>query len=161
MEADFTKQHISKITDPVILPKNKLERGMVAKVKYQKVNGDTGVYYTFVLQPDYKHYYHCIDLKHIHPTIFKKLAEEHDEIIATSAKIKKLDLTKLQLLESSKSIYLREIRNKKLDVGYRTFLLKNIKQVTVYNYNYGVYDKIAKSAIREADARESDNNNTI
>ena len=36
-----------------------------------------------------------------------------------------------------------EIKRKKLQEGYRTLIYKNVGQIMVFNYNYGVNDKVA------------------
>jgi hypothetical protein len=64
-----------------------------------------------------------------------------------------LDLTKLNLDVNSKQFYLSEIRNKKLKNGYRTLVEKNISTVMVYNYDYGIFDKVATEAERRQRAQ--------
>lgn len=145
---DYTTMHRNRMADATRISKSKLERGMVAKIRYKKVNGDARDYYVFVLQPKFKTYFHCLDLKHIAPPQMVKMAEDLNEVISQTPMVKKLDLTKLNLDVSSKQFYLNEIRNKKLKNGYRTLIEKNISTVMVYNYDYGVFDKIATQAER-------------
>ena len=121
---------------------------MVAKIRYKKVSGEARDYYVFVLQPKFKGYFHCLDLKHIAPPQMVKLAEDLNEVLSITPKVKKLDLTKLNLDVNSKKFYLNEIRNKKLKNGYRTLIEKNISTVMVYNYDYGVFDKVDTEANR-------------
>jgi len=144
--SDFKNQHRSKMSDPTRLQKSKLERGMVAKIDYTKANGEKGEYLVFVLQAKFKEYLHCIDLDKVSPIIFSKLAGYYPEIMAESTRVRKLDLTKLQIDESSKAFYMGEIKKKKLQDGYRTLIHKNVNQIMVYNYNYGVNDKIKPQA---------------
>ena len=141
------------MADATRISKSKLERGMVAKIRYKKVDGEARDYYVFVLQPKFKTYFHCLDLKHIAPPQMVKLAEDLNEVISQTPKVKKLDLTKLNLDVNSKQFYLNEIRNKKLKNGYRTLIEKNISTVMVYNYDYGVFDKIATEAERRQRAQ--------
>ena len=136
------------MSDPTRITKNQLERGQVAKIRYKKVDGTQGDYYVFVLQPKFKEYFHCLDLSYIAPLQMVKLAEDLNEIMSTSTKNKKLDLTKLQLTEGSRGFYFKNIRHKKLQEGYRTLIYKNIGSILVYNYDYGVFDKIATRAER-------------
>jgi len=150
---DYTTMHRNRMADATRISKSKLERGMVAKIRYKKVDGTAGDYYVFVLQPKFKTYFHCLDLKHIAPPQMVKLAEDMNEVISQTPKVKKLDLTKLNLDVSSKQFYLNEIRNKKLKTGYRTFIEKNISTVMVYNYDYGVFDKVATEAERRQKAQ--------
>jgi len=145
---DFKNQHRSKMTDPTRLQKSNLERGMVAKIDYTKTNGEKGDYFVFVLQPRFKEYLHCIDLDKVSPIIFSKLAADYPEIMAESTRVRKLDLTKLRIDEASKAFYMGEIRKKKLQEGYRTLIYTNVSQIVVYNYNYGLNDKIASVAKR-------------
>lgn len=145
---DFKNQHRNKMTDPTRLQKSNLERGMVAKIDYTKSTGEKGDYFVFVLQPKFKEYLHCIDLDKVSPLIFSKLAADYPEIMAESTRVRKLDLTKLRIDESSKAFYMGEIRKKKLQDGYRTLIYKNIGQVMVYNYNYGKNDRVSSEAKR-------------
>ena len=145
---DYTTMHRNRMADATRISKSKLERGMVAKIRYKKVNGDARDYYVFVLQPKFKTYFHCLDLKHIAPPQMVKMAEDLNEVISQTPMVKKLDLTKLNLDVSSKQFYLNEIRNKKLKNGYRTLIEKNISTVMVYNYDYGIFDKVATQAER-------------
>src|SRR6056300_1236873 len=145
---DYTTMHRNRMADATRISKSKLERGMVAKIRYKKVDGDARDYYVFVLQPKFKTYFHCLDLKDIAPPQMVKLAEDLNEVISITPKVKKLDLTKLNLDVSSKQFYLNEIRNKKLKKGYRTLIEKNISTVMVYNYDYGIFDKVATEAER-------------
>jgi len=145
---DYTTMHRNRMADATRITKQKLERGMVAKIRYKKVDGEAKDYYVFVLQPKFRTYFHCLDLKHIAPPQMVKMASGLQEIISQTPKVKKLDLTKLNLDVSSKQFYINEIKNKKLKVGYRTLIEKNITTITVYNYDYGIFDKIATEAER-------------
>ena len=145
---DSKNQHRNKMTDPTRLQKSNLERGMVAKIDYTKTNGEKGDYFVFVLQPKFKEYLHCIDLDKVSPIVFSKLAEDYPEIMAESTRVRKLDLTKLRIDESSKAFYMGEIKRKKLQEGYRTLIYKNVGQIMVFNYNYGVNDRVAAASKR-------------
>jgi len=145
---DYTTMHRNRMADATRISKSKLERGMVAKIRYKKVSGEARDYYVFVLQPKFKTYFHCLDLKDIAPPQMVKLAEDLNEVLSITPKVKKLDLTKLNLDVSSKQFYLNEIRNKKLKNGYRTLIEKNISTVMVYNYDYGIFDKVDTEANR-------------
>ena len=154
---DYTTMHRNRMADPSRISKSKLERGMVAKIRYKKVDGTARDYYVFVLQPKFKTYFHCLDLKHIAPPQMVKLAEDLNEVLSQTPKVKKLDLTKLNLDVNSKQFYLNEIRNKKLKNGYRTLIEKNISTVMVYNYDYGVFDKVpTESERRQREQVEKD-----
>jgi len=141
------------MADPTRISKSKLEKGMVAKIRYRKVDGKARDYYVFVLQPKFKTYFHCLDLRDIAPLQMVKMAEDVDQVISSTSKVKKLDLTKLNLDVNSKQFYLSEIRNKKLKNGYRTLVEKNISTVMVYNYDYGIFDKVATEAERRQRAQ--------
>ena len=157
MASDYTSRHRSSMKDPTKLNKSKLERGMVAKIRYRKKDGVQRDYFVFVLQPEFKARFHCLDLKHCKPQDFKELAEDLDEVFSTTKGIRKLDLTKLRIEEASKAFYSGVIKNKKLQVGYRTLIEKNVGQITVYNYDFGVYDKIPpRSTRRQQEQVEKD-----
>jgi len=149
--ADYTTQHRNRLADPIKISKSKLEMGQVAKIRYKKVDGKSDNYFVFVLNPNFKTYFHCLDLKHIHPTSFFRLAGGFNEVVSTTPNVKKLDLTKLNLDVNAKNFYLTEIRTNttlKLKGGYRTFIYKNISSITVYNYDYGIFDKVDTEANR-------------
>ena len=150
---DYTTMHRNRMADPTRISKSKLEKGMVAKIRYRKVDGKARDYYVFVLQPKFKTYFHCLDLRDIAPLQMVKMAEDVDQVISSTSKVKKLDLTKLNLDVNSKQFYLSEIRNKKLKNGYRTLVEKNISTVMVYNYDYGIFDKVATEAERRQRAQ--------
>jgi hypothetical protein len=158
---DFKNQHLSKMTDPTRLQKERLERGMVAKINYIKASGEKGEYFVFVLQPRFKEYFHCVDLDKVSPIVFSKLAAAYPEIMAESTRVRKLDLTKLRIDEASKAFYMGEIRNRKLQDGYRTLIYKNIGNVVVYNYNYGVNDKIKPQATRRQEEQVQKDDTTL
>ena len=145
---DYTSRHRSNMTDPTRVSKSKLERGMVAKIRYKKRDNTQRDMFVFILQPNFKLYFHCLDLKDCAPQNFIKLAEDLDEVFSTTKGIKKLDLTKLRIEENSKQFYTGVIRNKKLQVGYRTLVEKNVGSVMVYNYDYGNYDKVPPATVR-------------
>tara|TARA_R110000803_G_scaffold102258_2_gene170311 strand:- start:548 stop:1054 length:507 start_codon:yes stop_codon:yes gene_type:complete len=152
--ADYTTQHRNRLSDPLKISKSKVEMGQVAKIRYKKVNGDSDNYFVFVLNPKFKTYFHCLDLKHIHPSSFFRLAKGFDEVISNTASTKKLDLTKLNLNVNAKNFYLTEIRNNKtlkLAGGYRTLVYKNISSIIVYNYDYGIFDQVGTKADRRLD----------
>ena len=151
---DYTTQHRNRMADPTRISKSKLEMGQVAKIRYKKVNGEARDYFVFVLNPKFKQYFHCLDLKHIHPTSFFRLASDFNEVISTTSNVKKLDLTKLNLDVNAKNFYLNEIKRNtrlKLKDGYRTLLEKNVKSITVYNYDYGIFDRVDTASQRRQD----------
>ena len=145
---DYTSRHRSNMTDPTRLSKSKLERGMVAKIRYKKRDNTQRDMFVFILQPNFKLYFHCLDLKDCAPDKFIKLAEDLDEVTSNTPKIRKLDLSKLRVEVNSKQFYTSKLKNKDLQNGYRTLVEKNVGQVTVYNYDFGVYDKISPRSKR-------------
>ena len=145
---DYTSRHRSNMTDPTRVSNSKLERGMVAKIRYKKRDNTQRDMFVFILQPNFKNYFHCLDLKDCAPDKFIKLAEDLDEVTSNTPKIRKLDLSKLRVEVNSKQFYTAKLKNKDLQNGYRTLVEKNVGQVTVYNYDFGVYDKIAPRSTR-------------
>ena len=145
---DYTSRHRSNMTDPTRVSNSKLERGMVAKIRYKKRDNTQRDMFVFILQPNFKNYFHCLDLKDCAPDKFIKLAEDLDEVTSNTPKIRKLDLSKLRVEVNSKQFYTAKLKNKDLQNGYRTLVEKNVGQVTVYNYDFGVYDKIPPRSTR-------------
>ena len=145
---DYTSRHRSNMTDPTRVSKSKLERGMVAKIRYKKRDNTQRDMFVFILQPNFKIYFHCLDLKDCSPDKFIKLAEDLNEVTSNTPKIRKLDLSKLRVEVNSKQFYTSKLKNKDLQNGYRTLVEKNVGQVMVYNYDFGVYDKIPPRSTR-------------
>ena len=86
----------------------------------------------FVLQPKWpkttEGKLHGLSLDAVSPNKLLEISKLYNEVIATSSKVKKLDLAKIRIDEASKAFYTKEIRNdKKLKAGYRTFTLLDIK----------------------------------
>jgi len=139
--------HLKKTTDPTPIPKTKLERGMVIQIKYKKDN-KSKPYLVFVLQPKWPNTdegkLHGLSLDVIPPNKLLKIADIYDEVLSNSKKVRKLDLAKIKINESSKLFYTSEIKKEKeLKNGYRTFNLMDIESIQAVNYNWGKYDKIA------------------
>lgn len=150
--------HLKKTTDPTPIPKTKLERGMVIKIKYKKDN-KSKLYLVFVLQPKWPNTVegklHGLSLDVIPPNKLLKIADIYDEVLSNSKKVRKLDLAKIKINESSKLFYTSEIKKEKeLKNGYRTFNLMDIESIQAVNYNWGKYDKIASSNERRKDERK-------
>ena len=150
--------HLTKTTDPTPIPKTKLERGMVIKIKYKKDN-QLKQYLVFVLQPKWPNTdegkLHGLSLDAIPPDKLLKIAEIYDEVLSNSKKVRKLDLAKIKINESSKLFYTSEIKKEKqLKNGYRTFNLMDIKSIQAVNYNWGKYDIIAPSAERRKQSED-------
>jgi len=159
----YYNTHLRKTSDPTPISKNKLERGMVVKIKYQKKDKSTGLYLVFVLQPKWPNTkegkLHGLSLDAIPPNKLNELSKENDEVISTSSKVKKLDLAKIQINEASQYFYTTEIKNEEeLRAGYRTFNLLDIKSIQAVNYDWGKYDKVSDRNKRrlklEEEARE-------
>ena len=151
--ADFYNIHLRKTSDPTVIQKTKLERGLVVKLKYKKASGIAN-YIILVLQPKWPNTsdgkLHALSLNMISPGKALELGEYYKEVISESKKVRRLDLAKLKLDTSSKLFYTTEIQNdKKFKAGYRTFDLKNIKSITAVNYDWGLYDNVASVAERK------------
>ena len=158
----FYNAHLRKTSDPTPISKNKLERGMVVKIKYKK-DTETKLYLVFVLQPKWPNTtegkLHGLSLDAIPLNKLNEISKEHDEVVSTSSKVKKLDLAKIEINEASKTFYTTEIKmQKQLKVGYRTFNLLDIKSIQAVNYDWGKYDKVSDRNERrlklEEEARE-------
>ena len=158
----FYNAHLRKTSDPTPISKNKLERGMVVKIKYKK-DTETKLYLVFVLQPKWPNTtegkLHGLSLDAIPLNKLNEISKEHDEVVSTSSKVKKLDLAKIEINEASKTFYTTEIKmQKQLKVGYRTFNLLDIKSIHAVNYDWGKYDKVSDRNKRrlklEEEARE-------
>jgi hypothetical protein len=158
----YYNTHLRKTSDPTPIAKQKLERGMVVKIKYKKDTG-TKLYLVFVLQPKWPNTtegkLHGLSLDAVSPGKLLEIAEIYNEVMSKSSKVKRLDLAKIQINEASKVFYTSEIKTEKqLKAAYRTFNLLDIKSVQAVNYDWGKFDKIASAAERraklEADARE-------
>ena len=148
----YIGQHLKRLSDPTPLNKTYLERGMVARVEYITVSGEKNYYWVLVLEPNFKKTFHCLDLNYLKEQVFGKLSKDFNEILTTTARIKKLELAKLDFMKTSKGVYTSKIKNKLLQEGYRTFLFKNIRSVIVYNYEYP-NDLVGSKSEREKEAK--------
>jgi len=124
---------------------------MVARVEYVTVSGEKNYYWVLVLEPNFKKTFHCLDLNYLKEQIFGKLSKDFKEILTLTARIKKLELAKLDFIKTSKGVYTTKIKNKLLQEGYRTFIFKNIRSVIVYNYEYP-NDLVGSKSEREKEA---------
>lgn len=150
--ADYYNVHLRKTSDPTPITKNKLERGMVVKMKYKK-DKETKLYLIFVLQPKFPNTIegklHALSMSVISPNKFLELAENNDEIISESKRIKKLDIAKIKVQDASKKFYESEIKVvKQLKIGYRTFDLDKIQSLHAVNYDWGKFDKVPSASER-------------
>ena len=146
--ANFYNTHLRKTSDPTSIRKNQMERGMVVKIKYKRGGTIPKLYLVFVLQPRWPQTsdgkLHGLSLDNVSPQKFLEFAENYEEIIASSPKIRKLDLAKIQITEASKVFYTSEIKTSKpLKLGYRTFNLLDIQTIQAVNYDWGKFDMIA------------------
>jgi len=151
--ADYYNTHLRKTTDPTVISKEKLERGMVVKLRYKKDSGAAN-YIILILQPKWPNSadgkVHALSLNAIAPGKVQEMGEYYKEVLAESTKVRKLELAKVQITSSSKVFYTDEIKNdKKFKAGYRTFDLKKIVSIKAVNYNWGQYDKIPSVAERK------------
>ena len=155
---DYYNTHLRKTSDPTLINKTKLERGMVVKMKYKKDN-ETKLYIVFVLQPRWPNTddgkLHGLSFSAIPPNKVKQISETYDEVMSSSKKVKRLDVAKIQINETSKVFYTSEIKNQKLlRAGYRTFDLKKIQSIHAVNYDWGKYDKIPSATQRKIDEQK-------
>ena len=146
---NYYNTHLTKTRDPKHITKNKLERGMVVKLRYKKEDG-IKYYMVLVLQPSWENKLHALSFNNIPPQKTLEIAKNYQEVLAESTRVRKLDLTKVSIDKSSKQFYTSEIKNdKNLKVGYRTFNLDKIQGLTVVNYNWGKYDKVPPKSKRK------------
>ena len=146
--ANYYTTHLTRTSDPKTVTKNKLERGMVVKMRYKKADGVKN-YVVLILQPDWEDKLHGLSLNNISQQKTLEIAKNYQEVLAESTRVRKLDLTKVSIDKSSKQFYTSEIKNdKNLKVGYRTFNLDKIQGLTVVNYNWGKYDKVPPKSER-------------
>ena len=131
---DYYNTHLRKTSDPTLINKTKLERGMVVKMKYKK-DKETKLYIVFVLQPRWPN----TDDGKLHGLSFSVISPN---------KVKEIN-------EASKVFYTSEIKTEKLlRAGYRTFDLKKIQSIHAVNYDWGKYDKIPSAAQRKIDEQK-------
>lgn len=154
----YYNTHLRKTSDPTPITKNKMERGMVVKIKYKK-DTETKLYLVFVLQPKWPNTtdgkLHGLSLDAVSPSKLSEIAKIYNEVMSKSSKVKRLDLAKIQINEASKVFYTSEIKTEKqLKAAYRTFNLLDIKSVQAVNYDWGKYDKIPSASERRAQLEE-------
>ena len=156
---DYYNTHLTKTSDPTTVTIQKLERGMVVKLRYKK-DKETKLYLVFVLQPKWPNSadakLHGLSFGAIAPNQVTEISKMYNEVISNSSKVKKLDIAKIQIGESSKVFYTSEIKNdKNLKAGYRTFDLKKIQSMKAVNYDWGKFDKIPSATERRLDEKNT------
>ena len=157
----YYNTHLRKTSDPTPISKNKLERGMVVKIKYKK-DIETKLYLVFVLQPKWPNTkegkLHGLSLDAIPPNKLNELSKENDEVISTSSKVKKLDLAKIQINESSKVFYTSEIKNKKPQINLHLIGKLQTNKVKlalkIFDYIHSVDNKKLAKKIAEEEAKQ-------
>jgi hypothetical protein len=149
---DYYNTHLRKTSDPKLINLNKLERGMVIKMRYKKEN-ITKDYLVLVLHSRWEDKMYGLSLNNIQPEKFLEIAKNYKEIIAESTRVRKLDLAKLNILDKTpKGFYQSEIKNdKKLREGYRMFNIDKIQSIRAVNYDWGRYDRIKPESERNKD----------
>jgi hypothetical protein len=145
----YYKEHLKKVKNPIVLNPGRLERGMVAMIRYKKMDDHISKpYMIFVLQPNWPNdstgKLHSLSLDNVNPVDFAQFAKDYPESMAKSNKVKKLNLSKLKIDETSRRFYSEEIsKNEGFRGSYRIFDPKRISVTSVVNYDYGKYDKIS------------------
>ena len=148
---NYYNVHLRRTADETSVGFKKLERGMVAKFKYKKGDNTSKTYLALLLHVDWQNKTHALSLNSIEPHRILRIAKDYDEILATSTRVRKLDLPKINMLSKPpKRFYIKELKNdSKLQNGYRTFFVKNISSISVVNYDWGKYDKIPPRSQRK------------
>lgn len=147
---NYYNAHLRKTADATSVTFTKLERGMVAKFRYNKDN-EVNTYLVLILHAKWENKVHALSFNNIEPLVVLKIAKNYDEVLALSTRVRKLDLPKIDMQRKRpKRFYLTEIKNdKRLQIGYRTFKIDKIKSINVVNYDWGKYDKIPPRAKRK------------
>ena len=151
--ADYYQEHLRKTTDPTVILKEKLERGMVVRLKYKK-GKVVARYVILILHPKWPKTIdakvHALSLNSIPPHQFSRLAQNYKEVLSESKNVRKLDLAVLEIDMPTKLFYTSEIKKyKDFKAGYRTFDLKKIGSLHAVNYDWGLYDNVASVAERK------------
>ena len=93
---NYYNTHLTKTRDPKHITKNKLERGMVVKLRYKKEDG-IKYYMVLVLQPSWENKLHALSFNNIPPQKVLSIAEGYDEVLSESIRVRKLGLTKIDI----------------------------------------------------------------
>jgi hypothetical protein len=146
---DYYNVHLRKTSDPKLINLNKVERGMVIKMRYKKEN-ITKDYLVLVLHSSWEDKMYGLSLNNIQPQKFLEIAKNYKEIISESTSVRRLELTKLNVVDKTpKAFYAAEIKNdKKLREGYRMFNIDKIQSIRAVNYDWGRYDRIKPESER-------------
>jgi len=144
----YYTEHLSKTKEPKVVATSRLERGMVVILRYKPIDEMVSKpYLLFVLQPkfpkDSKGKLHALSLDNVKPEDFMKFAKDYNEVMATSTRVRKLNIPKLKIDKSSRRFYITEIKsNPEFKGAYRVFDLKRVGITSAVNYDYGKYDNI-------------------
>ena len=110
---DYYNVHLRKTSDPKIINLNKVERGMVVKMRYKK-ESVTKDYLVLVLHSRWEDKMYGLSLNSIQPQKALEIAKNYKEILAESTRVRKLDLAKINILDKTpKGFYQSEIKNDK------------------------------------------------
>lgn len=158
--AGYYNRHLSNTGYPSTtqISKSRIGRGMIIRIKYRK-GTQTKKYLVFVLEPKWpktiEGKLHGLSLDIIEPQKLLLIGKNYDEVISDNPKVKKLNLPKIQIDESSKVFYTKQIKNiPELKDGYRTFNWEDIQTVEVLNYNWGKYDAVDDKSERRRKIEE-------
>jgi len=146
---DYYNIHLKKTSDPKTISLNKVERGMVLRMRYKKEN-ITKDYLVLVLHSKWEDKMYALSLNSIRPQKFIEIAKGYKEVIAESTRVRKLQLAKLNMVDKTpKAFYASEIKNdKNLREGYRMFNIDKIQSIRAVNYDWGKYDRIKPESER-------------
>jgi len=143
----YLSAHRMKIEAAEAVPQDSLEKGMICLFKYKGQKSETKLYMALVLNKAYLQKMHALTLDPINLNYFDSWAEKLGLVFSPRMKkIRKLNVGKLVMEQSSQRFYTSEIKDQiryksALNFSYRTFWVKDIKSLQVINYGFSFIDE--------------------
>ena len=140
MATSHLNEHTTRVQERVIIPKTKLEKGMLVECRYKPQEGESKRYIILVLNPVWKGEVHALSLDNFSFIIFDRLArEEGIRYIPKFQKIRGIDIPKLDINLSSRRFYSSKLKQRMKNVynrAYRTFKLNQFGVLNLIDYKF-------------------------
>ena len=140
----YVAQHMRRVLQEAPIDLTQVTKGMIVRMRYKKLDGQSKEYWIIVLQPRWKDQngknflLHGLNLDIIPMGELDRLVKDVGVISSASIlRNKRLDIDKLQLDMSSRRFYNADLKNAKiLGSAYRTYLVDNIISVRICDYEW-------------------------
>ena len=136
---NYYTQHLTFKKSAMIIPKNKLQKGMVIQNRYRNLEDKTKDYIFLVLQPLWLEKVHVLSLNEFSNIRFNDLAKETGLKVIPKFRKLGLDIPKLIMRKSAQRFYygrLAKDMERYYNNGYRTLFLRRMGLVQLIDYDF-------------------------